>query len=228
MEKNHTADEHSAEELTCKTAATSEEKDDHAHEHDQHHDKKGKRIKIEESEYQQLVQKAKECDANKDTYMRRIADFENARKRLERDKEEIVKFANESLLTTFLPVLDTLDHALVHGGKTVGVEAVLSGVALIKKQFLDVLKNNGVEEIQAIGAPFDPHVHEAMGTVHKDDVPPDTVVDVIRTGYRYKGRLLRAAWVRIATGGKETITNVHDHAQQKATQAEDKSSDHKN
>jgi len=164
----------------------------------EHKEKKGKKTKVSEDELSALRTKAAKLDELQDTFVRRVADFENAKKRLGREKEDFAKFANERIIAAFLPVLDNLDRALLHGSNTETVEGVLSGVELVKKQIMDVLQANGLEKIESVGKPFDPHFHEALGTVISEEHPEDTVVEEIQIGYMLKDKLLRPSWVRVS------------------------------
>ncbi|MBU1864066.1 MAG: nucleotide exchange factor GrpE, partial [Candidatus Omnitrophica bacterium] len=103
-------------------------------EFDHKKEKKGKGAKITKEELKELQNKAQELDALKDNFLRKIADFENAKKRLIKEKEEFAKFANEKIVAAFLPVLDNLDRALVHSENLVTTDALLAGIQLIKKQ----------------------------------------------------------------------------------------------
>jgi len=167
---------------------------------------KPKKVHILEEELTLLQQKADELAQVKDDFLRKIADFENAKKRLMREKEEFAKFANEKIIAAFLPVLDNLDRALSHTENSDTVEALTSGIELIKKQIFTVLKDNGLEKIDARGKQFDPHVHEAVGMVKTDEHEAGMVVDEIQCGYLLKERLIRPAWVRVAeeTDSSET------------------------
>jgi len=165
--------------------------------------KKEKKIKVSERELKELEAKAHELDELKDTFLRKVADYENAKKRLHKEKEEFTKFANERIISSFLPVLDNLDRALAHGSNSVTTEALISGVDLIKKQIFDILKNNGLSKIEAVGQPFDPHLHEAIGKVETDEHHADTIIDEIQCGYVLKNKLLRPSWVRIAAAPKK-------------------------
>ncbi len=138
----------------------------------------------------------------KEQYVRLLADFDNYRKRTARDSEESRKFANESLLSAFLPVLDNLDRALHHfekhqstGGET---DSLIEGVRLTQKQFGELLDKYHVTKVPTQGELFDPNVHEAMGYAETPDVPEGTIVDVYQQGYLLHNRLLRPSLVTLA------------------------------
>ncbi len=150
-----------------------------------------------------LRKKAEEFEQVKDTLLRRAADFENAKKRLARDAEEMARFAAERILTDLLPIVDNLSRALEHGRfERSEKDALLSGVELTVKQVSDLLARNGVEQVSAeIGAPFDPHVHEALAHAESRDIAADHIMDVVEAGYRMHGKLLKPARVIVSKGG---------------------------
>lgn len=146
-----------------------------------------------------LAAAAQEAATFKDNLLRLQAEFENYKKRQVREREESRKSANERLLTVLLPVLDNLERALEHGGEGGSPEKMIEGIQLVLKQFRESLSQFGVEAIEAEGALFDPHVHDAMSRVETDGDPPDgTVVEVYQRGYLLNGRILRAAMVGVA------------------------------
>ncbi|MHB1926926.1 MAG: nucleotide exchange factor GrpE [Leptospirillum sp.] len=143
-----------------------------------------------------------EAEQWKDKYIRLLADFDNYRKRMGREQEDSRKFANESLLKSFLPILDNLERALFHFEKvdspSTEVKALVEGVKLTEKQFLELLEKNHVTRIPAQGEVFDPNVHEAMGFSTSVDHKEGTIVDVYQQGYMLQGRLLRPSLVTVA------------------------------
>lgn len=134
----------------------------------------------------------------KEHLARRMAEFENFKKRLTKEKEEVVKFANEKLLLDIFPVLDSLEMALSNAKDTAENDPIKMGVSMVLKQFLEVLKKHGLEEISEVGTPFDPNVHEAISTQESSDYEPDTVITIHRKGYKLKDRLIRAAMVTVS------------------------------
>ena len=141
-----------------------------------------------------------ERDQLLDRLARMQAEFENARKRAEREKGEFRDHATGSVVEQFLPVLDHFELALKSAGT---VEQLRSGVSLIVKQMEEVLQKMQVNAIPTVGEAFDPRIHEAMGTVERDDVPDHHVVEEIRRGYKLRDRLLRPALVRVAHNSKQ-------------------------
>ncbi len=152
---------------------------------------------VSRSEFEQL--KA-ERDQLLDRIARLQAEFENARKRAEREKIEFRDYATGSVVEQFLPVLDNFELALK---STASAEQLRSGVELIVKQMEEVLRQMQVLTIPTVGAEFDPRIHEALGTVERDDIPDQHVAEEIRRGYRLRERLLRPALVRVASNPKQ-------------------------
>ena len=138
---------------------------------------------------------AAEIASLKDQLLRVRADFENSRKRLTREKEESLKYANQSILSDFLPLLDHLELGLQAASSAKDVASVIAGLKLIQGQFDRFLTEHGVTPIDAIGQPFDPHLHEALGQEPAPGKPEGTVLHQRRRGYKMGDRLLRPASV---------------------------------
>jgi molecular chaperone GrpE len=133
--------------------------------------------------------------------LRTTADFENFRKRAAREKQDAVKFANESLLQKLIPILDQLDMALAAASPEAAspnVQALQTGVSMTNQQFKKVLADAGLTEIEAVGQPFDPNFHEAVAEQESAEVPEGHVVQQLRRGFKLKDRLLRASMVVVA------------------------------
>ena len=146
-----------------------------------------------------LEQKTKEAADEHDKYLRLYAEFDNYRKRVQRDLVDFRKYANEQLALELLSVADHLGLALKHaaeGGET--VQGLREGVELVYKQLRDVLEKFGVKAFSAAGQPFDPARHDAMMQTITDEVPENTVVDVMQEGYLYHDRVLRHAKVSVS------------------------------
>ena len=153
---------------------------------------------VSRAEFDQL--KA-ERDQLVDRIARLQAEFENARKRGERERLEFRDYATGNVVEQFLPVLDNFELALKSDGNA---HQLRSGVALIVKQMEEVLKQMQVMPVPAVGEAFDPRVHEALGSVDRDDLPDQHVAEEIRRGYKLRERLLRPALVRVAHNPKQT------------------------
>ena len=154
-------------------------------------------ISLPKKEYEALKAKAEERDAYFDKYVRAHAEFENARKRLEKEKIEFCKYANESFLLDFLPILDNLEMAEKHIKEAKDFKAVQGGVDMIQAQIQRFLKDIGVERINTAGGKFDPHMHEPIEVVEADGKEEGTILEELKPGYKFNGRLLRPASVRI-------------------------------
>ncbi|HEY8850390.1 MAG TPA: nucleotide exchange factor GrpE [Thermoanaerobaculia bacterium] len=135
-----------------------------------------------------------------DRYMRTLADFENYRKRADREKTEFFKYALGEVLKDLIPVLDNFDRALEHAGEG---DDLHKGVALIYKQMWEVLKRHGLRPIEQSAVPFDPKIHEAVVREENPSVPSHTGVAILQKGYFLHDRLLRPAMVKVAVGGPE-------------------------
>lgn len=143
---------------------------------------------------QELEQKAAE---NYDKYVRATAELENYKKRSLREKADAVKFGNENLLRDILPLMDNIDRAMDHACNSDDFEAFRKGLKMLQDQLLVCLQKHGVEQIEAVGKDFDPHVHEAMLQVESKEHQDLKVVGEFERGYLLNGRLLRPAKVSV-------------------------------
>ncbi len=134
----------------------------------------------------------------KDRLLRGQAEWENARKRILREKEDAVRYASEALLEKLLPVLDNLEMGMKAAETANDAKSIAQGLEMVLKQFQQVLKDSGVETIDAVGHKFDPHRHDALGEHESDEHPEGHVVTQLRKGYKLKDRLLRDASVFVA------------------------------
>jgi molecular chaperone GrpE len=137
-----------------------------------------------------------EINKLREMYLRKLADFDNYRKRQEREAEEFRRFANASLIRECLPVLDNLERALAAPSQDSG--GVREGVELVLRQFKEVLGRFGVVEIDPQGQAFDPSIHEAIGRHESPDAEENTIVGVMQKGYLVGEKLLRPALVIVA------------------------------
>ena len=152
-------------------------------------------ITIEE----QLAAKEKECRENWDRFLRERADLENYRKRVNREKEELLNYGNKSLIEEILPVVDNMERALAHAASD---DPLAEGVRMTHGMLLTALRKFGVTPIESVGAPFNPDMHQAMAQVPTDQHPANTVVEEYQKGYLLKERLLRPAMVTVAAPPK--------------------------
>ena len=146
---------------------------------------------------EQLATKEKEARENWDRFLRERADLENYRKRVGREKEELLNYGNKSLLEEILPIIDNLERALAHASDD-GLGAVVEGIRMTHGMLLAALKKFNVTPIEAVGAPFDSAYHQAMAQVPTDQHEPNTVVEEYQKGYMLKERLLRPSMVTVA------------------------------
>lgn len=151
----------------------------------------------------QLTTAEEEAKAHYDKLLRVTAELDNFKKRSVRERQELVKFSNEQLITELLPVADALDKVLEHlpEGASKDLTDFVVGVQLVAKQFLTVLNKYGLEEIKAAGEKFNPEFHEAVAHVPSDCVGNDFIVEVHRKGYMLNSRVIRAAMVSVSKGG---------------------------
>ena len=147
---------------------------------------------------EQYAQALEEIEELKKENLRVLADSENFKKRLTREKEEYFKFATSSILEEIIPVMDNLDLALTHGKQTEACKDLVTGVEMTMNIFLDTMKRHGLEQIAAVDVPFDPSLHEALGQMERDDVEENTVCQMLQKGYMLKDRLLRPAKVMVS------------------------------
>ena len=144
----------------------------------------------------------REDSASRERLLRLQADFENLRKRIEREQEEFRAVATIRLVTELLPVLDNFDRAIASETLEGENAAFRAGVELIHRQLAEALKKEGLRPVDALGKPFDPAIHEAVATAPASGLPENTVIDEIQRGYFLRERLLRPALVRVSVGGE--------------------------
>jgi molecular chaperone GrpE len=131
--------------------------------------------------------------------LRRLqAEFDNYRKRMLREQTVRVAAASQALVARLLPVLDNFELAISHAEQSRDFDRMLKGVEMVFGELREVLRNEGLSDIEAKGKPFDPARHEAVVAVEEEGAEPGTVVDVVRTGYAFQGKVLRPAMVKVA------------------------------
>jgi molecular chaperone GrpE len=146
-----------------------------------------------------------------DKFVRLYAEFENYKKRINKDKEELVRYGNESLIFELLPVIDNLEMALKHSSHDLNT-GIVQGVEITLKEIQRVLEKFGLIPIDASGKPFDPAVHHAITQVERDDVAEKTVVEEFRKGYMLWDKVLRPSLVAVSkkpfTGQEKTEEQI--------------------
>jgi molecular chaperone GrpE len=157
----------------------------------------------EAAEVDELTELRRELAEKQDRYLRALAEMENAKRRAQRDRDEYIKYANESLIRDLLPVLDNFDRALDAARASGEPSTVVEGVELIQRELLKVLERFGVERYSALGAAFDPTRHEAVSRVITAEHPENTVIGETLRGYLLNGRVLRPAMVAVAAAPDE-------------------------
>jgi len=148
-------------------------------------------------------------------YLRLYAEFENYKKRVARDKEELIKYGNESLIYELLTVLDNLDMALKHSSDNIS-SGLVQGVEITYKELMKTLEKFGLAKIDAEGKAFDPLVHHAMSQMERDDLDENTVVEEYRRGYKLREKVLRPSLVAVSKKPsedkkKEGTENIRDN-----------------
>jgi len=172
---------------------------------EEHEKGRGRRAKKpEEMTKQELVKKLgeikEEAQNNYDLYMRTYAEMENIKKRAIKEREELAKYANESLIKEILPVIDNLDKAISHARDDQNASGLVEGLELTRDGLMKTLKKVGLEEVEALGKPFDPNFHEAVSQQKDDTVAPGHVMIELQKGYALNGRLIRPSTVVISSG----------------------------
>ena len=157
-----------------------------------------------------------ELGQEKDRYLRLYAEFDNYKKRVARDREELIKYGNESLLYELLPVIDNLEMAMKHSSNDTASASgggLAQGVEITLKEFLRVIDKFGLSPIDASGKMFDPSLHHAMIQVERDDIDGNMVVEELRKGYMLREKVLRPSLVAVSkktvrsdSVGEETLT----------------------
>ncbi|MAF76702.1 MAG: nucleotide exchange factor GrpE [Halobacteriovoraceae bacterium] len=146
------------------------------------------------------VKNSEESEDYKSKFFYLAAEMDNMKKRFERDKSNLVKFGNEKVLSELLEVVDNLDRTIdaIANDEDEKVKNIYQGIEMVRNQFLNTLKNNGLEKVNALGEIFDPNFHEAMAQQPAEGKKDQEIIQVFQHGYSLNGRLLRAAKVVIA------------------------------
>ncbi len=156
-----------------------------------------------------VVELEKNIEQLRDQLLRKAADFDNYKKRVENDYASTVRFANEDLIVSLLPVIDDIERSLKaakliagssQGGQRGGADdPILRGVELIYSKFLKILEKQDVKPLDVVGKPFDPHYHDALLQIQNDSVPPHTVLEEVEKGYLLHDRVIRHAKVIVSS-----------------------------
>jgi len=146
-----------------------------------------------------------EVSKYKDAVLRAAADLDNYRKRVSRERDESIKYANTSFLERLIPILDNFELGLQAARNAPEASPIMDGLAMVYKQLQDFLANSGVETIDATGQTFDPNLHEALAQEENHEVPEGKVIRQVRKGYRLRDRLLRPANVVVSKGAPQQV-----------------------
>lgn len=150
---------------------------------------------------EQLAAAKKEAADNYDRYVRSVADLDNHRRRVIREKEELRQFAASKVLEDLLPVIDNLGLGLAAAkAPNADLKTLVGGIAMVAEQLKSSLANHGLKEVNPAGQPFDPNLHEAISQQPSADIAEGSVVTVVRVGFTLNGRLLRPASVIVSSG----------------------------
>ena len=155
-----------------------------------------KTVSVKESDYQKLLADLAEY---KDKYLRLYAEFDNARKRMERERLEFVKYANEGLLSEFLNILDDLERSMEAAkARHEDYAAFVKGIEMVMAHIYEMLKRNHVKPLESVGKEFDPHAHEVLMLSETEGAEEGTVLEEFQKGYLLGDRVIRTAKVKVA------------------------------
>jgi molecular chaperone GrpE len=157
-----------------------------------------KKTQIVKELKKKLSEKEKEVSELNDKYLRLAADFDNYRKRAEKEIGEIITYAGEEVIKKILPILDDIERAINNGENNKNKDSLNEGLKLIYKKFTKVLNELGVEQIEAIGGAFNPGLHHAIMTREEEGIKPDIVIEEFEKGYKLKDRVIRYAKVVVS------------------------------
>lgn len=162
------------------------------------------KIETEKKDKSEIDRLNTEIQQMNEKYLRLYAEFENYKKRVNKDKEELIKYGNETLISELLPILDNLEMALKHA--TSGVkESLIQGVEITLKELKKTLEKFGLVYIEAENKPFDPQYHHAMSQIERDDIEENIVVEELRKGYMLKDKVLRPSFVTVSKKPEQKI-----------------------
>lgn len=168
-------------------------------------------VSLAKTEYLELKEEAEKANEYKNQILRLHADFENSRKRFEKDKQDFVKFANEGIIFELLNVLDDLERTIsLAESKHQDLPVFLKGVEMILAHLYELLKENGVKPIEAEGKIFDPNFHEALMQIEDNQLPEHTVVEEMQKGYLLNQRVIRTSKVKVSKKPETKVQKPED------------------
>ncbi len=158
----------------------------------------GETVTLTKEEWQKLSEQAAKTEESRDRLLRLAAEFENFRKRTDGEKQKLAEFAESILLSKFLPILDSIEQVLKFSADEEDKENLSAGLKLVTKELRRIFHDLGLKPLEVLGKTFDPHTAEAVEVSENPDCAEGTILSILRTGYRYKERILRPALVRIS------------------------------
>jgi len=157
-------------------------------------------VTVSAAHLKSLEEQAAKAPEAQDKLIRTLAEWDNFRKRIAKEKEESIRFANEGLLETLLPIVDNFELGMQAAANAQDAKSIAIGLQMVLGQIQNFLRDSGLEVIDSVGKPFDPHRQEAIGHQPSDKIPEGSVLSQNRKGYLLKGKLLRAATVTVSQG----------------------------
>lgn len=148
---------------------------------------------------EELQLKSEEAKRNYDLHLRSLAEAENMKKRSQRDKEEYIKYAHLSVIKKLLPIIDDLNRGLEAANVARDFDGLIKGVEITARSLIDLLRQEGVQEIDCLGKPFDPQYHEPLMVVASDEHPENTVLEELNKGYTMYDRVIRPSLVKVSS-----------------------------
>jgi len=155
-----------------------------------------------------------ELNQQKEKYLRLYAEFENYKRMVQKEREELINYANEKLIKDLLPVIDNFELAIKHSVGELNsswLESMKQGIENTLKEFLRILEKYGVKPIETVGQPFNPEVHHAVSTFDTEDMDDNIIVEELRKGYLYKDKLLREPLVTVSKKPKLSSESATSH-----------------
>lgn len=156
-------------------------------------------LSTQATENEELVKAKKEAEENQQRLLRVQADFDNFRRRTQKEKEEFAAYASSKLVSELIPVLDNFERALNASKDTADYEALAKGVEMIFRQFDQVLASEGLKAIESVGQPFNPEFHQAVMQEESSEYESGIVMEELQKGYMLKDRVLRPAMVKVSS-----------------------------
>ncbi len=151
-----------------------------------------------------------ERDEMKDKFIRKVAEFDNYKRRTEQEQQNLFRYAGEQLAVKILPVVDDLERSLQHADDTTDVKTFVQGVQLIYDKFVKILNDQGISKMQSVGTAFDVAFHDALMQMPSDQAAPNTVLQEVLPGYLYKDKVLRHAQVIVSAESEDAPADTQN------------------